>query len=126
LRIKVRRRHTMAIQASEAQAGKLYRPTRGARGGEYLTLPGFNTKDLVRRLRRKGNSLRGREAHLLAIALRDPAQRVFYRFLRGVDTTTGRKYEKRFVILLPPDHRLREIKAKPGYTNGLKRGGGSG
>lgn len=104
----------MATQAKDGQKGRIYRFTRGG-GNTYLTLYGPGREKLLRRWRRKGPKLSGREHGLLGQMERDPSLIPYRWHLRGTDPMTGDRFEVKKIMVLPPDHRLREVKNKPGY-----------
>jgi hypothetical protein len=105
----------MAISASEAERGKVYRPTKGAWKGAYYMVPAFDVPKLVKRLRRKANRLNGRESFLLTMAVTHPEWPVFVWYYRGTDPLTKDRFEISRTVLLPPDTRLREVQSKPGF-----------
>jgi len=105
----------MAISASQAERGVIYRRTRNA-GREYLVVHRLGAKTLMARLSKRYNSLNGREMYLLSMLTAHPDWPLFLRCRRGTDHTTGRKYESKHPTLLPPDTRLRAVQSKPGYS----------
>lgn len=105
----------MAINASEAEVGKVYRVTQGATKGSYYTVPKQKRDKLIRRLQKRRNGLNGQQMGLLAALLRKPDWPVFVWHLRGTDPFTGNKFEITKTQVLPPTLRLREVKTKPGY-----------
>jgi hypothetical protein len=105
----------MAILASDAEQGRVYRTTRGELKGSYYTVPSFDVPKLVKRLRKRGSRIMCRDMSLLADAVRHPERRVFLWHLRGTDPFTGDRFEMTRTVLLSPDTRLRRVKSKPGY-----------
>jgi len=105
----------MAIDARDAEAGKVYRVTRGAMDGTYYTLHKGCRKKLTQRLQKRRNALNGQQMGLLVSLLRKPDWPVFTWHHRGTDPFTGEKFEVTNTQVLPPDLRLREVKSKPGY-----------
>ena len=104
----------MAITASEATPGTIYRPTRDAEGVYYTVHP-YSMATLIRRLQHRQQRLRGRNVYLLARALEHPDWPLFLWHTRGTDPFTGERFEIQGAVLLNPTTRLREVQSKPGY-----------
>ncbi len=105
---------TVANRADEAEAGRIYRRTRGASRGTYFVRPKTTASAYIARLRRKSNPWT-RDVWLIMRLKADPTMILLKRYTRGTDFITGERWEFMAYTLVPADLKLREVQSKPGY-----------
>ena len=103
------------ILAKDTVPGKCYRRTRGAAKGVFYTRPARSAEAHAAKLKKKGTSVMGNEMSLLLSWREDKSLILLRRHNRGTDPFSGNRFEVKTWILVDPDLRLRELKAKPGY-----------
>ncbi len=105
----------MSVAASQTVAGEVYRETRPERGVYYMRPKGSkrNTpKALVLRLTNSGKPLAGYWSGFLKD---HPTAVLMIRYMRGLSTLTGEKWETKDYVLLSADRKMRAVQTKPGY-----------
>ena len=103
------------ILARDTERGKFYRPTTGAVPGTWLERHRWGAQAVARSLAKKKAPSALDTAHLVRLQARpDMVPMMAHR--RGTDPMTGERYHHRNLVLIPGDHRLREVTQRPGYT----------
>lgn len=111
------------VLAPLTKPGQVYRPTRLAIPGTYLTRPNptkrTTSRAFVDRLLIKGDALAGFWAQVLKA---DPDAVLMHEHQRGTDWR-GVRFETKRPVLCSSDARLRVVQARPGYTESYAAGG---
>ena len=108
----------MAIRADQTEPGRVYRTTRRScvlPGAFYMRPERATAAKLVTRLRKRGNAVSGHDMALIQDYRRDPSRILLRQYVRGIDSTTGQRYERVRYVLFPADYTVREVAKKPGY-----------
>jgi hypothetical protein len=99
----------MATTAQQAKPGVLYRPTRNASKGTWYTVP-RDPKRIVQRLQRKHSLTCSQVAVLLRL---QSGGVLAYRHVRRRLSASDSLYERKQLVALPAEAKLRAVKTRP-------------
>lgn len=114
----------MTVAASDAEPGRLYRPTRSDTTAYYKICDASSVRRLEARLRKQNVRLmkpEDRFAWQAVLLVRSSGYILAARFIRFRDDSGG-GHETRAYVAFPPGYPLREIKRPPSYGGKRTKG----